>query len=221
MVNIIQSLGSRPPTPTSNYRVTFVVAECSLCGKHFEAQMRSLRSGHTKSCGCAKLDGRSRQTTKTLRDQNPRLYRIWKNMRTRCRNPNVQQAANYSLRGISFCSEWDDYKEFFSWAMKNGYKDNLSIDRIDVDGDYRPENCRWATHKDQSQNTQLLRSTNKTGFRGVTIRDGKFVARATNHIISKRVFLGYFESAESAALAYDKYIRDNNLGYPLNFKDKK
>lgn len=81
-----------------------------------------------------------------------RLYRIWLGMKARCNNPNVEQYYNYGGRGIKVCEEWNTYTKFKEWALNNGYEDKLTIDRIDVDGNYTPENCRWVTTKENSRN---------------------------------------------------------------------
>ncbi len=82
-----------------------------------------------------------------------RLYRIWKHMRNRCRNPNNKSYYKYGGRGISVCKEWDaNYECFEKWAVNNGYSDNLSIDRINANGNYEPGNCRWATNHTQDNN---------------------------------------------------------------------
>lgn len=214
-MRIIESLGLQKPTAQSTYRTEMVSVECPRCGNVFVAQKRSIVSGHTKSCGCLKKDAPHMIKTLYLREAQPRLYSIWKNMRTRCVNPRIKQAKNYNLRGIKYAPEWDDYATFYAWACNAGYKDGLSIDRIDNDGDYTPSNCRWVSAKEQSKNTQLLRSTNTSGFRGVSRRKNKFVARATDG--NKRVYLGDFLQAEAAALAYDAYVQRRGLGYPLNF----
>lgn len=86
-----------------------------------------------------------------------RLYGIWKAMRERCMCPNCNRWHRYGGRGIKVCKEWDDYSAFRSWAMSNGYNDDLTIDRIDSGGDYEPNNCRWATQREQQNN----RSTNR------------------------------------------------------------
>ena len=86
-----------------------------------------------------------------------RLYNIWVGMRQRCRDPHIKDYAHYGARGIKVCSEWDDYLMFKEWAINNGYSDNLSIDRIDINGDYEPSNCRWATYKEQANNTTRSR----------------------------------------------------------------
>lgn len=94
-----------------------------------------------------------------------RLYRIWRNMRRRCNSPKSDYYYNYGGRGIKVCDEWDDYLNFRKWALRNGYSEELSIDRINVDGNYEPSNCRWATREEQANNA---RSNVNLTYKGVT-----------------------------------------------------
>lgn len=129
------------------------------CGNTSIVRGSYLRGGNTQSCGCygheLSVRGERRRTHSGSRDggKKRRLYRIWIAMKTRCYNHNSKNYKNYGGRGITICAEWlHDFAAFRDWAMSCGYQDDLSIDRINVDGNYCPDNCRWATRKEQRHN---------------------------------------------------------------------
>lgn len=124
------------------------------CGNETITHGRDLVNGHCKSCGCI-LNENRRENGKYKGLSETRPYRIWKGIIARCYNPNNESFSDYGGRGISVCDEWQGTQGFFNflaWALNNGYADNLSIDRVDNNGNYEPSNCRWATWIQQASN---------------------------------------------------------------------
>ena len=129
------------------------------CGKETVVWGSSLTQGTTVSCGCKKR--------KHGFANKERLYETWQNMKRRCNNPRNKRYKQYGARGIKVCAEWEhDYVAFRNWAMSNGYADDLTIDRIDVDKGYSPDNCRWVGAKIQANNMTRNRFIT---FRGKTM----------------------------------------------------
>ncbi len=126
------------------------------CGAARAVLGQDLRKGKSVSCGChkAEVTGRRRRTHG---QSGTRLHRIWKNMRKRCLNPKTPGYENYGGRGISICPEWSAFSAFSEWAAGSGYRDDLSIERMNVNGNYEPDNCMWAGAAVQSANRRFVR----------------------------------------------------------------
>lgn len=130
------------------------------CGNEITVDNQSLKRGYTKSCGCLAKEVCVFIHTKH-KMYKTRLNSVWNSMKQRCNNSKNSQYYNYGGRGIKVCPEWNDknngFVNFYNWAIKNGYKEGLSIDRINNNGNYEPNNCRWTTIQEQSNNRRTNR----------------------------------------------------------------
>lgn len=214
---LIQDLGTQYPNENSKYKFRYGIYECPYCKKHWRVNTASIKNGSSTKCTQCNIN-KITKDSKANYDTNGRLYKIFAGMKTRCYNKNRDDYKHYGKKGIKICDEWlSDFKSFYDWAINNGYQDDLTIDRKDVNGDYNPNNCRWVDKKTQSRNTSKLYSHNTSGYRGVCWdkNTNKWCTRIS--IDRKQIILGYFDSAIDGAKVRDKYIDDNNLEHTKNF----
>lgn len=144
-------------------RRTFYKCRCEHCGKEFVTRMDGVKNGHTKSCGCQNSEWmHSGQMNRKHGLSTDRAYWVWTKVKSRCYNPKCREYKNYGGRGITMCDEWLDPKNFIEWAYANGYdkdapKGQCTLDRIEVDGNYEPSNCRFITNQEQQNNRRDCR----------------------------------------------------------------
>lgn len=179
-------------------------------GVEFKTQMISIKNKDTVSCGCfAHIHRVDRNTTHNLSKHH--LYKLWISICYRVESTREHEAKSYLFKGIKLCDEWKNSPEsFFKWCELNGYKQGLSIDRIDNNGNYEPSNCRFVDRNIQCRNTRLLFSHNTSGYRGVCFDKSrqKWLSRIV--IDNKSKTLGRFNSA------IDAYVIAHNLEHPIN-----
>lgn len=149
------------------------------CGKEIITIGSHLKDGTSRSCGCVRFEKfqafqkseEKKEITRRLMTKHgmkhTRIYRIWRAMKTRCSNPNSKDYKYYGARGISVCTDWQNsFEKFKDWALAHGYSDVLTIDRINVNGNYEPLNCRWTTMAEQNKNKRRTShgTKSKTGY---------------------------------------------------------
>ena len=148
-----------------NTRIRRFLCVCD-CGTERVVRYDYLKNGKSKSCGCLLSEINKSRRTYEEGIVNSRLYHIWWSMKQRCYYPKHINYNIYGGKGVTMCQEWlDDFMTFYNWALANGYSEELTIDRIDSNGNYEPSNCRWATYKEQANNT--CKAT-KITYKGIT-----------------------------------------------------
>jgi hypothetical protein len=206
--------------PDSKCGQRMVYTNCD-CGNIKEQALCHLKSGHTSSCGCFHPQKMS-EIKKSHGESNSRLYSIWHGVLRRCTDINHKQYPNYGKRGITICSSWtSDINTFIHWAKTNGYREDLTLDRIDNNRGYFPDNCRWANTTIQARNKQKRKSirgkNTSSQYIGVHFFKRDATYRASIKINKRLVHLGYFQTELEAAKVRDHYILDNALeGFTLS-----
>lgn len=183
------------------------------CGNIKIVRKSCLTQGITKSCGCLRKEVAKKQQTKHG-FRNERIYYIWRGIKERCLNPNSPRFETYGAKGITICEEWKEFVNFKDWAFDNGYKDDLTIDRIDNSKGYYPENCRWADKTTQTRN------------RGIAIKikmnDGTFLY-TKEFAELKNITEGALNQRIQKVKKENKELNEDNLslGFEKGFKHLK
>lgn len=149
------------------------------CGNMTIKTGSDLKSGRCNSCGCIRKE---RNNHYIHGDAHTRLHDIWSLMKDRCDNPNNKRHDLYYDRGIKVCDEWKDYRNFKKWSLENGYADNLTIDRIDNDKGYSPDNCRWTDWRTQAENRRSVRPVIQMDLDGNVIAEYPTIVRASEAV---------------------------------------
>lgn len=174
--------------PVKNEPGRHVLCRCT-CGATTVVRFANLLRGNTKSCGCLKRDMASERLT-THGQSGTKLHYVWIDMRQRCENENSDRFELYGERGISVCDEWQDFESFRAWALANGYQEGLTIDRIDVNGNYTPANCRWVTQVVQCNNTRRNKMLTHNG-KTMSMADWSRYYNLNYHTLRSRLRIGW------------------------------
>lgn len=187
------------------------------CGTESIQALSSLINGKTMQCrNCALKYLNEISSTHGLTGHP--LQNVWNSMKQRCSNEKQPHYKYYGAKSIKVCDEWlNSFESFYNWAINNGYKKGLSIDRIDVNGDYCPENCRWTTNKIQSinRNKQLNNTSGYIGIHIKNMKNNRQMWEADIYSDYKTIYLGTYKTQKEALEIRNKYIIDNNLEYHI------
>ena len=203
-MKLIKDLGYLFPTETSKQKSRYGLYKC-FCGDEFRTQINKVKIKHTQSCGCLK-------TTHGL--SKHRLFKTWTGMMNRCYEPKTPHYNHYGERGITVCSRWHNIENFIN-DMYPSHIEGLTLDRINPNGNYEKENCRWANQTTQTRNTICIPSHNTSGMVGVYFNKTckKWVANIC--INNKTKYIGIFHTIEEARNARNNFILSNNLEHTL------
>ena len=185
------------------------------CGKEIVCIGKYIVNGDRKSCGCLKREKLIKRNTKHGMSYKHPLYTLWKSIKGRLKDDKNRKS--YRDKNIIMCDEWENnYAYFYNWAVNNGYSRGLTIDRIDNNSGYNPDNCRFITNRENCLNRRELISNNTSGFNGVSFNrnKGDWIAYVT--VRGKRIHIGYYRSRVRACLARDFYIIENELQNEYN-----
>lgn len=170
------------------------VCKCD-CGNYITVMTNNLRGEkHTRSCGCLSDESRRSKSNKYVKHGlfNTKIYHAWNAMKQRCFCETNRNYKDYGGRGITVCDDWrDDFNAFYEWAMENGYADDLTLDRIDVNGNYEPDNCRWVTQKKQANNRRSNLYLEYNGETHTAAEWGDKLGAKRNSIVSDRIRNGW------------------------------
>ncbi len=199
----------------NKYNKLLALCQCNLCGTKKAMVLTEVRNGYSKSCGCL-----SRKVLASNRKKHgmsgTKVHRAWKGMKQRCNNPSYDHYERYGGRGITYSKEWEEFEKFYE-DMGEPPSEKYQLDRINNDGNYCKENCRWVLPKDNCNNRTQYK--NKTGFTGVvenTSKKGRYSSYF--NVNRKHVYVGTFDSPEEAYKARIEAIKKYNLENNANLK---
>ena len=209
-MTIIKDLGMKKPTEKYYKKVRMALFECLNCKTHFEAVVCT-KSKTQKSC----ISCNGFENKKPNRDH--KLYRVWADTKNKiAQGKDSSHYVSYGSKNITMCEQWYfSYDIFFDWAIKNGWKESLSIDRINNDKEYSPENCTWSDRTTQAIN-QRMKKSNTSGYVGIYWNKASKKWDAKIGVNSKLVHIGTFPLIENAVQARDNYIIENKLPHKLS-----
>ena len=208
-MKLIKDLGMLKPKESSKQFRRYGIYQCPTCGDEFKTLTNNVVAGTTSGCKkCAK---------KTHGLSRTKIYSVWGNEIRRCTNSEHEYYNRYGGRGISVSEEFMKFDRWMKYisSLDNAFGENLSIDRIDNDGNYERGNLRWATRNVQSRNTRKIYDNNTSGYRGVSKNGNRHKAQI--YVDKKPIYLGSFTYPYTAAYIYDSYIIVNNLEHTRNF----
>lgn len=210
-MELIKDLGMQYPNENSKSKARYGIYICPNCKDEFRTQIKSVKRGTSKQCKrcSARKAGLGNKSHLSHGGRYTKEYGIWRGMKNRCYNTSGQDYSNYGGRGITVCDEWkDDFICFQSWFNANNHREGLSIDRIDNNKGYSPDNCRLTSLEVQNSNRRMKKNGLQKYLGVRTLSNRHYATITVNKAVIK---LGSYSTAEEAKDARNNYIKENNL----------